>query len=113
MKKLIYAAAAIAALVAAGPSFAQSAECQAGSAWGAQPGCDSASMPPSVYGNSGWPPAGAGYTYPYLAQALPQFVTPYAYSVPRSQRVYPSRRDRDGDGVRNSQDRYPDDPRYY
>ena len=31
---------------------------------------------------------------------------PYAYAYPRT------RNDRDGDGVRNNRDRYPDDPRY-
>ena len=31
---------------------------------------------------------------------------PYASAYPRTSR------DRDGDGVRNNRDRYPDDPRY-
>jgi hypothetical protein len=34
--------------------------------------------------------------------------TPYAYASPYAR----TERDRDGDGVRNSRDRYPDDPRY-
>jgi hypothetical protein len=41
-------------------------------------------------------------------------VYPYGYQYP--QQVVPqynaSRRDRDGDGVRNNRDRHPDDPRY-
>lgn len=129
MKKLIYVAAAAAALMAGG-AFAQGdAECQAGAAYGPKPGCDSAATPPAsayygnrVYGNSGWTPEQAyggnyGNVLPYvLGSALGGVLlndgrwvssNNYAYNTP-----YPrTRRDRDGDGVPNWQDRYPDDPR--
>lgn len=112
MKKLIYVAAAAAALVAGG-AFAQDAECQR---WAS---CDSARVVvPQVYGNSGWTPEQiyGGNVVPYaLGSALGGVLlndgrwipNNYAYASP-----YPrTRRDRDGDGVPNWRDRYPDDPR--
>ena len=46
--------------------------------------------------------------YPYgQGQVYQQY--PYGQVYPQYQ---PNRRDRDGDGVRNRDDRYPDDPRY-
>lgn len=120
MKKLMCVAAAAAALVA-GSAFAQSAECQAGSAWGPKPGCDSSGgVPAQVYGNSGWSPDmiynNNGYGVPYALGALGGVLlndgrwvpNNYAYNTPYTR----SRRDRDGDGIPNWQDRYPDDPRY-
>lgn len=110
MKKLMLASAAAALLGAGGAAFGQSAECQRGMFAGYTPDpCAPviSSVPqPHPYG---W----QGAHYPYMEHVLPLvladgrllprgFVTPYA----------PTRRDRDGDGVRNRHDRYPDDPRY-
>jgi len=41
-----------------------------------------------------------------VLQGSPYYGVPYASAYPRTSR------DRDGDGVRNRSDRYPDDPRY-
>lgn len=116
MKKLIYVLAAASAL-AGGAAFAQATDPQF---TGVQQG-NTQPQYPNPYGNSGWTPdmayGGNGnvYIYPraYGVEQLPyilsdgrwgsqQYVTPYART----------NRDRDGDGVRNSRDRYPDDPRY-
>ncbi len=110
MKKLILCAAAAASLGLAGGAFAQSAEC-ARSMDGSDP-CGSVTNPvyrsgppyvlnpnaPHTYG--GWPGAvlGAGPWGWQQPQVVPQY--------------NPTRRDRDGDGVRNNRDRHPDDPRY-
>jgi hypothetical protein len=57
---------------------------------------------------------------PYAATQRPQAQRPYVAPVPQVYPQYPdgrpayaqrSRRDRDGDGVENRRDRYPDDPR--
>ena len=133
MNKLIHSAAAAALVCFATASFAQ-AECQAGSAWGSKPGCDNTSAPPPapIAGNSGWSPPGWVYDqnqiyYPgAVPQAFPQQVYPqqvYPLNQAGTQvwvdpatgaqyAVRPRASDRDGDGVRNSRDRYPDDPRY-
>jgi hypothetical protein len=133
MKKLILSLAAVAAL-AGGAAFAQSADCQAGSGWGTPPGCGNPSDNTIVYGNnSGWPPAnGNVYSYGYAipgvlgALGLPQVINNGGtYTTPDGRRVYVdpntciayaqnARRswDRDGDGIANNRDRYPDDPRY-
>ena len=136
MKKLILAGAALAALVGAPVVMAQGADCQAGSAWGPTPGCDSASIPPSVYSNNSGSPV-----YPYSNRYVAPVEVPLAYAAPRI--TYPDGRqymvdprtgqvflrgvpgdmdgdgyrdsrdnDRDGDGVKNYRDRYPDDPRF-
>jgi hypothetical protein len=134
MKRLILSAVAVAAL-SSGAVWAD-AECQAGSAWGAKPGCGAQDQPPpaTVWG---WTPPGSvqeqqrqsqaypyGYGYPQISQifgipqyqALPQlrageqiWVDP---STGTPYRVTPRNWDRDGDGVSNTRDRYPDDPRY-
>lgn len=60
--------------------------------------CGTANTPQCERGRPNW--AGTPYYDPFYG---PQVIaTPYP----------PTRRDRDGDGVRNSRDRYPDDPRY-
>lgn len=120
MKKLIHCAVAAAMLAAGGAAMAQSAECNAGSAWGVNPGCGSSNATHQASPYGGWvdttrggviPNQSYGYGYglygalpQVIAQglALPQVVAPYERT----------RRDRDGDGIRNNRDRYPDDPRY-
>jgi hypothetical protein len=127
MKKLVLSLAAVAAC-ACGGAWAQGADCQAGAAWGTPAGCGNPGDAPgyvynngavynngvNVYNNSGWPPANSnaypyGYAVPGILGALgfPQIVQSQRY--PQYQA---SRGDRDGDGVRNRSDRYPDDPRY-
>lgn len=109
MKKLMIA---LAVAAAAGGAFAQSgaAECQLGGsspAWcfgqaGQQPQAQN-----DQYRN-GW----GNRTYGYygtpwgVAQASPYYNNGYAAPYQRT------RRDRDGDGIPNRRDRYPDDPRY-
>lgn len=62
------------------------------------------------YGSYGVTPYGGYANNPWgvVAQALPYgtYPVPYASQYPRT------RNDRDGDGIRNRRDRYPDDPRY-
>jgi hypothetical protein len=113
MRKLMLSVLAVASLVT-GAAFAQSgdAESQAGSAWRTPP--DSAYGPipgtPEYYGNSGWPPIQEPRTYRYDNRG--RAYVPDAYrGAPAYRQLHPSRRDRDGDGVRNSRDRYPDNPR--
>ena len=65
------------------------------------------------YGN-GYNIAGNGYNitgnnpWGIIAQGLPWA----GYTVPYASQYERTRRDRDGDGIRNRNDRYPDDPRY-
>ncbi len=111
MKKLMLSVLAIAAL-STGAAFAQDggAEAQAGSAWRQNPAYGPAPGTPEYYGNSGWPPAEQIYPYGYRygnRAYAPQAAPAYPYVPP----ARATRRDRDGDGVRNSRDRHPDDPR--
>jgi hypothetical protein len=108
MKKLMLSALAVASLWAGG-AFAQSAEELAGSAW--RPPVYNGQIPgtPEYYGNSGWPPLqqqpyvyGNRYYVPYATVPAYPYV-PYART----------RSDRDGDGIPNRRDRYPDDPSRY
>jgi hypothetical protein len=142
MKKLILAGVAATAMIAGVAPAMADAECQAGSAWGAKPGCDGAAAnvyvpPATVYGNSGWTP---NNVYPYghyplgavpLALSQMQSITlpdgRLALLDPRTGQIVnrggwndrdgdgvrDSRdTDRDGDGVKNYRDRHPDDPRF-
>ena len=131
MKKLIYSLAAVAAL-AGGGAWAQGADCQAGAGWGPPPGCGNPSDNTIIYGNnSGWPPAN-GNVYSYSlpgvlgALGLPSVINNGGYyTTPDGRRVYVDPNtgaayaqnsrswDRDGDGISNRRDRYPDDPRYH
>ncbi len=104
-KKHILAAAAV-ALLAAGGAMAQSND---RGVYQGDPG----------YGGSGWHP---GQVYGADAYGSPNVISQarilrdgrlvapgyYGYATPYER----TSRDRDGDGVRNSRDRYPDDPRY-
>jgi hypothetical protein len=125
MQKILLSAVAAAALCVGSAAFAQDggAECQAGSAWGPKPGCGAGPSP--------------GAADPYADRnywVVPQAVAPatvlpeqaYAYgnrvygpnAYPEDARAYRRHgrgardRDRDGDGVPDRYDRYPDDPRY-
>jgi hypothetical protein len=139
MKKLILAGTAAVAMLAGMPVAMADAECQAGSAWGAKPGCDSAGanpyvVPNTVYNNSGGPTV---YSYPYALGAVPlalaqmqnitlpdgrlalldprtgQIVNNGTWNDRDGDGVRDSRdTDRDGDGVKNYRDRWPDDPRF-
>jgi hypothetical protein len=132
MKKLMLSLVAAAAMGAGGAAFAQDAECQAGAAWGPKPGCgDPTAAPPN---STVWPqgspyydprhdPRSAqdprhaydpryGYYDPRLGYYDPRVYSPAPRVLPLYPNVaQPSRRDRDGDGVRNRYDRWPDDPR--
>ena len=121
MNKTISAVMAAVALAVGGAALAQDggAECQGSGRCGYQgnavPRADgSLNNPALVMGDEGWAQfqrqqqqrlGAPGYynTWPYAAQQYP-----YAYRSPYER----TQRDRDGDGVRNSRDRYPDDPRY-
>jgi hypothetical protein len=122
MKKTISVLVAVAALAGLGVAQAQDggAECQASGRCGnvgRDKGLDSngnydpriaqenaaRGIYPYVPGTYAYPGV---YGYPQVL-ANGQLVQPYALGqYPRTSR------DRDGDGVRNSRDRYPDDPRY-
>jgi hypothetical protein len=113
MKKLIIAATIAAGTLGTGAVFAQADHT------GTQPGYVNPQYGPQVYGNSGWTPdrayGGNVYVVPNIigqAQILSdgRFVVPGAlYGYSQYERT---NRDRDGDGIRNNRDRYPDDPRY-
>jgi hypothetical protein len=110
MRKLVLSMIAVASL-AASAAFAQSgdAESQSGSAWRSNPDYGPVPGTPEYYGNSGWPPVQQPQPYGYDNRGR---AVPYAYrGAPAYRHLQPSRRDRDGDGVRNSRDRYPDNPR--
>jgi hypothetical protein len=107
MNKLIVSSLVAAALAASGGVFAQAAEGQAGSAYRT----DDPNVAPGterIYGNSGWTPPTVYFDGRHY------YTTPYAQ---RGTHVYPygrvdrrTQRDRDGDGVSNRRDRWPDDP---
>lgn len=115
MKKLILCATAAAGLMAGGGALASgTAECQQGMTnfFPVPEHCHQAPRVypyghPYAYGAPHYPVYGArGYPYGYQ-QVLPsQLAWMQATPYPRTAR------DRDGDGVRNRRDRYPDDPRY-
>ena len=109
MKKLMYAMAATGALLATG-AFAQADSPQF---TGVQPGITHPDRGGYIYGNSGWTPeqmagnnAEGSLLYGDGLYVQRQYRQQYQ---PRFDRTP---RDRDGDGVRNRQDRFPDDPRY-
>jgi hypothetical protein len=114
MKKHVYAIAAVASLLAGGV-FAQATDPRF---TGVQPGYGT---PEQIYGNSGWTVdqayGGNGNAYGYgsaLGGVLlsdGRWVPNYS-SNPNYSQYARTRRDRDGDGVPNWNDRYPDDPRY-
>jgi hypothetical protein len=60
-----------------------------------------------IFRGAGWGSVGNN-PWGLIAQGVPYgtYSVPYASLYPRT------RNDRDGDGVRNRRDRYPDDPRY-
>jgi hypothetical protein len=110
MKKLIVSLIAAGGLFLSGGAFAQGDGTGAsGPAYGPVPGT------PEYYGNSGGTLPGVD-PRDYRDRAY----APYGPYVPHmqrdSRRAYPyarTRRDRDGDGISNRRDRYPDDPRRY
>jgi len=123
MKKMLSVLLAAAALAGVGVAQAQDggAECQASGRCGnvgrdkgldangnydpriAQDNANRGIYPP----NSGYYPWANGYGLPSII-ADGRWGQNYGY-----QSQYPrTSRDRDGDGVRNNRDRYPDDPRY-
>lgn len=106
MKKLMFVA--LAASLAGGAVLAQPAEGNT-TAPRTPPRMEHPEQGGYIYGNSGWTPEqvwGGHQNYP-IYQGRPQ--RPWAPVLPQ---VRPSRGDRDGDGVRDRNDRYPDDPRY-
>ena len=120
MKKLILCATAAVAMAGVGSTFAQSAECAVGmfGAYQGAPCTDNPSYNPNYHGN-----ADPRQSYDYrnygpggvlLSQIYGDNAYPYGrYQQPRVVPRYPvTRRDRDGDGVRNRDDRRPNDPRY-
>lgn len=127
MRNLIFTAVAVAGLAAGGSVFAQASGFDAASS----AGNNAASAPnpaaitpygpvpgtPEYYGNSGWTPDKIygdnlypyGYQYGYPGAAAPAWRPPYR-SDSRGLRDRRTRSDRDGDGVPNNRDRYPNDP---
>jgi hypothetical protein len=111
MKKLAISLAAVLAL-SAGAALAD-ADSQAGSAWNNNPNYGPVPGSAEYYGNSGWPPVQQVQPNPYANRYYaPQYNANPAYPYNRRNN-YAARatpRDRDGDGVANRMDRYPDDP---
>lgn len=113
MKKYLHVFAAAATLLASS-AFAQANDPRFTGTAPAYP----TSQEAQAYGNSGWTVDQAygnnGYG-PAWSSALPGVLLSDGrwadgrYTVPQYART---RRDRDGDGVANWNDRYPDDPRY-
>jgi len=112
MKKLILVFASAAAFAGGSAAYAQANSPQF---TGVQPGTSQPEYP-QPYGNSGWTPdqAYGSKNYPYYGGQLPIILSDGRWVLPQAvvPAYRPSNRDRDGDGVRNSRDRYPDDPRY-
>jgi hypothetical protein len=109
MKKLILLAAAAAAFAAAGGAMAQ------GVYW--TPECGTANSPQCDQVRPNWSGSSNYHYNPNFSmqqQLPPHVIVDGRYGVPHTfvSPYPPTRRDRDGDGVRNSRDRYPDDPRY-
>ncbi|MBC7601188.1 MAG: hypothetical protein H7255_00805 [Ramlibacter sp.] len=109
MTKLIVSVVALAAFGAGGVAIAQGADSQAGSAWNNN-GVDYGPRPGTAeyYGNSGWPPVNQ-----IQASNDRRYYAPNGRAYRSARDYYASRstpRDRDGDGVSNRRDRYPDDP---
>jgi hypothetical protein len=117
MNKLIPSVLAAAALAVGASAFAQSAECQRGIESGVwnNPCGHQSNSPTDPWGrNYGLYPNGTyGYPAAVLSQIFGSNAYPYTYTQPQVVPQYNvTRRDRDGDGVRNRHDRYPNDPRY-
>lgn len=114
MKKLILCAAAAVAMAGAGSVMAQTAECAVGilGAYTGDP-CPNGQPRPQAR-NQDQNQGSYDYRYGHDAAVLSQIFGGSAYyEAPRVvPRYQPSRRDRDGDGIRNRDDRYPNDPRY-
>ena len=116
MKKLILSAVTVAAFAAGGMAFAQDggAECQAGSAWGNNPGCGGSSTPYQASPNPG-----TYYGYPYYGQLgtlsqLPLILSDGRVAIAQQQFVAPyARTNRDRDGVDDGNDRWPTDGRQW
>jgi hypothetical protein len=117
MKKLMYVVAAAASLLAGG-AFAQATDPRF---TGEQPGISHPEQGGYIYGNSGWTPEQTGsnngtyYGNPAVSAALGSVLLNDGRVVNRhnyqsGSRFARTRRDRDGDGIPNRQDRYPDDP---
>ena len=113
MRKLIVSLVAAFLSLAAGAAFAQGDGTGArGPEYGPVPGT------PEYYGNSGGSLGGMTQNEPspYYRDRNGTFI-PYGYRDNRPAYPYerPRRgdRDRDGDGVPDRRDRYPDDPRRY
>lgn len=134
MRKLILTAMTVAGLAAGASAFAQASGYDEATAGGTRP----ADVPPGTvrgpsgqleywrgnqkwtdprYGNNAYP---EGYRYGY-DNGNPRRVYPAPAAAPGWQQHRPDsresrdsqarQRDRDGDGVRDSRDRYPDNPR--
>jgi opacity protein-like surface antigen len=124
MKKLIFCAAALAAMTVAGGASAQSAECARGSHYSDPCGNAGVVIPQpnystgeGVYGNHQWGwntgVMGAGPYSPYYLPGFDDRRDRRARNDRDRDGIRDSRdTDRDGDGVRNNRDRYPDDRRY-
>ncbi|MES2632913.1 MAG: hypothetical protein V4669_08075 [Pseudomonadota bacterium] len=109
MNKFIVSSLMAVTLAAGGAAFAQGAEGQAGSAYNNNQ-VDYGPVPGSAayYGNSGFTPPPTvywdgrrHYSTPYAAQRVPVY--------PYGNQYRGTARDRDGDGVPNRRDRWPDD----
>jgi hypothetical protein len=118
MNKLMHSMFAAAALLAAGAVMAQDggAECQGAASSGGRPGCGAGpTVPYPTAGVPVTPPPGVYYS-PYAYRDYGRYAYGPQYQHP-AQPAYPytrpSRRDRDGDGVPNRNDRYPYDPSRY
>jgi hypothetical protein len=137
MKKLMLSVLAMGCLFGAANVALADEDSQAGSAWVNSPYLHPTPPPgaPDYYGNNVWPPApqvqpqpraraplsygnrGAVVPQQYPADRVPQYSSaphyPYTTAVPVAP-VVPvgprTERDRDGDGVPNRRDAYPDDP---
>ncbi|MBG9388211.1 hypothetical protein [Caenimonas aquaedulcis] len=109
MKKLLLAVVAVASLSAVA-AFADAAD-QAGSAWNNHP----LGAAPGVAPN--WDPQNTadsqaqGYGYGYWGNRYYNERNRVAPAYPYTREGRAARRDRDGDGVPNAQDRYPDNSR--
>ncbi len=109
MNKHIISSLIAVTLVASGAAFAQGAEGQAGSAYNNQVDYGPVPGTAAYYGNSGFTPPPTVYWDGRRYYSQPRAAERLVPAYPYRNEYRGTTRDRDGDGVVNRRDRWPDD----